>query len=62
MPYVAGYISGKYRIYEHYRGKRCVKSELQMPENGTWETIGTGNSSPGFPVPWRKTYNELCNR
>ena len=58
---VAGYISGKYRIYEHYRGKRCVKSELQMLSNGSWDTVGTSSSSFGLPIPWKKTYREIRN-
>lgn len=58
---VIGYLSGKYRVYEHYRGKRCVKSELQMPRNGSWKTIATSGGSLGLPIPWKKTYNELRN-
>src|SRR5215217_4572338 len=26
---VSGYLSGRYRILEHYRGKKCVTTELQ---------------------------------
>ena len=38
---VSGYLSGRYRILEHYRGKKCTKAELQKPlESGGWTTIG----------------------
>lgn len=58
---VAGYISGKYRIYEHYRGERCVKAELQIPSNGLWKTIGTSGPLFSLPIPWKKTYEDLRN-
>jgi hypothetical protein len=58
---VAGFVSGKYRILEHYRGKRCIKAELQAPrEDGGWETIGTSIHF-GLPSPWRKWHKEIVN-
>jgi hypothetical protein len=58
---VAGFLSGKYRILEHYRGKRCIKAELQAPrEDGSWETIGTSIHS-WLPWPWRKWHKEIVN-
>ncbi|MBT9489645.1 MAG: hypothetical protein IV093_19225 [Rubrivivax sp.] len=38
---VAGYLSGRYRVVEHYVGARCVKAELQMPAGSRWQTVGT---------------------
>jgi hypothetical protein len=59
---VSGFLAGRYRILEHYRGRRCVKAELQKegPE-GQWSTFGT-YSRPSIPLPWRKRYRVLINQ
>jgi hypothetical protein len=57
---VCGYLSGEYRVLEHYRGNRCVKAELQAPAAADWETIGT-TSPLSLPIPWGKTFNEVRN-
>ena len=31
---VTGFLSGRYRILEHYRGTRCYWAQLQKPEGG----------------------------
>jgi hypothetical protein len=59
---VSGFLSGRYRILEHYRGPRCVKAELQREEpEGQWSTFGTC-SRLSLPLPWRKRYRVLINR
>ncbi len=58
---ITGYLSGEYRVYEHYRGDACVKAELQKPMNGAWETIGTSVRFRFNPFPWKKTYIEFKN-
>ncbi len=58
---ITGYLSGEYRVYEHYRGDACVKAELQKPMNGAWETIGTSVRFRFNPFPWKKTYIEFRN-
>lgn len=58
---VSGFISGKYRVLEHYRGKRCIKAELQAPsEDGGWATVGT-SIHIGLPWPWHKWHKEIAN-
>jgi len=57
---VSGYLSGRYRILEHYRGKKCVKAELQAPSATGWETIST-SSTIRLPIPWKKTFKEVRN-
>ncbi len=57
---VVGFLSGKYRILEHYRGAKCVKAELQAPENARWRTLGTWRTL-SLPIPWRKTFKEIRN-
>lgn len=57
---VAGFLSGNYRILEHYRGTKCVKAELQQPNSGGWHTIGTW-SLLWLPLPWNKTFKEVRN-
>ena len=57
---VIGLISGRYRILEHYRGKRAVKAELQAPNGDDWKTIGTW-STIDIPIPWKKEYKIVTN-
>jgi hypothetical protein len=57
---VTGYLSGRYRILEHYRGKKCVKTELQAPSATGWKTITT-SSTIWPPIPWKKTFKEVRN-
>jgi hypothetical protein len=47
---VSGLLSGKFRILEHWRGKRAVKAKLQCPRNGGWKTIATW--SVLLSIPW----------
>jgi hypothetical protein len=57
---VTGFISGRLRVLEHYRGKRCIKAELQAPANGEWNTIGTW-STLSLPIPWRIELRVISN-
>ena len=57
---VSGFLSGKYRILEHYRGKKCVKAELQKPGGDSWKTIGTWGVL-WLSFPWKKTHREIRN-
>lgn len=57
---VCGFLSGEYRVLEHYRGMKCVKAQLQRPLEDTWETIGTW-STLWPPIPWTKSFKELRN-
>ncbi|OPY88314.1 MAG: hypothetical protein A4E71_00525 [Smithella sp. PtaU1.Bin162] len=58
---VLGLISGKYRICEHYRGKKAVRAELQVQgKDGKWKTIGAW-SKLSLPFPCRKHYQILQN-
>jgi hypothetical protein len=57
---VHGFLSGKHRILEHYRGKHCVKAELQEMNGTQWQTIVT-SSRLWSPVPWKKTYKQIQN-
>jgi hypothetical protein len=38
---VTGYLSGSYRVLEHYRNEKCFKAQLQAPVAGNWQTVGT---------------------
>ena len=49
---VHGLLSGVYRIREHYRGSRAFKAELQKPDGGGWQTIGTWYGL-AWPLPRR---------
>jgi hypothetical protein len=47
---VSGLLSGRFRILQHWRGKRIVKAELQRPTSEGWKTV-TGCSYL-LSVPW----------
>jgi len=57
---VVGFLSGQYRVIEHYRGKRCVKAELQVPISDGWKTIGTWSNLLRF-LPLRGSLREVTN-
>lgn len=57
---VIGFLSGECRVLEHYRGKRCVKAELQAPSNDGWKTIGTWSNLLSF-LPLRRSLREVSN-
>lgn len=58
---VSGFLSGRYRILERYRGKKCTKAELQTPlEGGVWKTIGT-TYHWGISFSRRRSEKEIKN-
>jgi len=57
---VSGLLSGEFRIFEHWRGKRAVKAELQRPVQSGWKAVGT--SLWLLSIPWpRKTFKVVQN-
>ncbi len=57
---VTGWLSGRFRILEHYRGSRCVEAQLQAPDGGDWRTLATW-SMLWLPIPFTKTYRVITN-
>lgn len=57
---VTGFVAGELRVLAHYRGHRCVKSELQKRTHNSWHTVGTCMGLY-WPIPWQKTYKVLRN-
>jgi len=57
---VTGFMAGELRVLEHYRGHRCVKSQLQKRVHNSWNTVGTCMGLY-WPIPWQKTYKVLRN-
>lgn len=57
---VIGFLSGEYRVLEHYRGERCVKAELQAPSDAGWKTVGTWSNLLSF-LPLRRSLREVSN-
>lgn len=57
---VTGFLSSQYRVLEHYRGKHCVKAELQAPSGGDWKTVGTWSNLLSF-LPLRSSLREVSN-
>jgi hypothetical protein len=57
---VTGFLSGKYRIVEHYRGTKCYKAKLQKPEDDDWRTIATW-ATIWIPLSFKKSLRELQN-
>ena len=48
---VSGLLSGRFRILEHWRGRRIVLAQLQRPDEGKWKTIAY-TSNPTILFPW----------
>jgi hypothetical protein len=57
---VVGFISGRLRVLEHYRGAQCIKAELQEPIQDGWHTIGVW-SLLHFPFPWHTVQRVVSN-
>lgn len=57
---VSGYLSGRYRVVEHYSGARCVKAELQAPVGSQWQTVGTWRNLWSL-LPGKRTSHVLRN-
>lgn len=57
---VSGFLSGEYRVLEHYHGNRCVKAQLQAPNGAGWQTVGTWSTLFSL-LPLRKTFREVTN-
>jgi hypothetical protein len=57
---VHGLLSGIYRIRERHRGGRPFKAELQKPDQGGWQTIGTWNGW-AWPFPRRSVEKIVQN-
>jgi hypothetical protein len=55
---VSGFLAGKYRVMEQFRGRSCTRAELQAPNGGGWRTIGSSVHF-GLPWPWRKWNREI---
>ena len=57
---VTGFLSGKYRIVEHYRGTKCYRAQLQKPEGDRWHTIASW-ATIWIPLSFRKGVKDLRN-
>jgi len=57
---VSGFLSGEFRVLEHYHGNRCVKAQLQAPSNAGWRTVGTWSTIFAL-LPWRESLREVRN-
>ena len=57
---VIGFLSGEYRILEHYRGGKCYRAQLQKPQGDHWRTIANW-ATIWIPPSLKKTVKELRN-
>ena len=57
---VCGFLSGSYRIIEHYQWGKCVKAQLQEPVGPSWRTVGTWRTLLSF-LPLPKLAREVRN-
>jgi hypothetical protein len=57
---VIGFLSGRYRILEHYQGSYCIRADLQRPDGDKWERVGTWTKLH-LPFPFWKTYRVVQN-
>ena len=57
---VTGFLSGRYKIVEHYRGTKCYRAQLQKPEADRWHTIANW-ATIWIVLSFRKDVKELRN-
>ena len=57
---VVGFVAGRLRVLEHYRGAQCIKAELQEPIQDGWHTIGVW-SKLHVPFPWHLEQRVVSN-
>ncbi len=57
---VIGYIQGKYRIVEYFKGKKAYKAYLQEPQNDKWSTIATWYRL-SWPISFRRSHGIFKN-
>jgi hypothetical protein len=48
---VLGLLSGRFRILEHWRGRRVVKAQLQTLRDNKWKSIAASTNISGL-IPW----------
>jgi hypothetical protein len=58
---VTGFLSGRYRVLEYYRGSTCYRAQLQKPEGDRWRTIANW-ATIWIPLWFKKTVKELRNQ
>jgi len=58
---VTGFLSGRYRVLEYYRGSTCYRAQLQKPEGDHWRTIASW-ATIWIPLWFKKTVKELRNQ
>lgn len=58
---VTGFLSGKYRILEHYRGKTYYRAELQKSQGDRWCTVANW-ATIWIPLSFKKSTKELRNQ
>jgi len=58
---VSGFLSGEYRILEHYLGKKCYRAQLQKPDGVRWRAVANW-ATIFIPPSLKKTVKELRNR
>lgn len=59
---VSGLLSGEFRILEHWRGKRRVKTQLQRQSRGRWENVATWLDVSAVVIWPRKSYRVVQNK
>jgi len=58
---VTGFLSGRYRVLEYYRGSTCYRAQLQKQEGDRWRTIANW-ATIWIPLWFKKTVRELRNQ
>jgi hypothetical protein len=58
---VTGFLSGRYRVLEYYRGSTCYRAQLQKPEGDRWRTIANW-ANIWIPLWFKRTVKELRNQ
>ena len=57
---VVGFITGSYRLVDHFKGKICIKTQLQKRVGSSWKLAYTAFHFT-LPIPWKRTYRVSIN-
>lgn len=56
---VAGFLSGRYRVVDFYRGQGCYKSQLQAMDGDRWKATARSIHLGAGGWPWQKRRQEV---
>jgi len=57
---VVGFLTGSYRVIDQFKGRICIKTQLQKKVGNSWRRVYTTFYLP-LPIPWKRTCRVTIN-